>query len=100
MKKVKQIIPTSDEIISLRELKLLVTSIIRGKAGIRIKCLMDGGTWTSHFLNIIMLTERGLVLTDEANDKIKSIRFKDHVVQFVLDRPFDNYDSNLAYPVH
>lgn len=99
MKKTKEIIPTSNEIISLQELKLLVTSIIRGKARIRIKCLMDGGVWAQQFSNIIMLTERGLVLTDDANDKIKSVRFKDHVVQFVLDRPFESYDSNLAYKV-
>jgi hypothetical protein len=61
---------------------------------------MDGGVWTQQFLNIIVLTERGLVLTDETNDKIRSIRFQDHLVQFVLDRPFNNYDSNLAYLVH
>ena len=100
MKKTKQIFPTSKEIISLLELKLLAASIIHQKASIRIKCLMEGGAWTSQFLSILMVTDRGLVLNDETTDKIKSISFMDHVVQFAIDRPFDNYHSDLAYPVH
>ena len=99
MKKLKEILPTSNENISPLELKLLAKSIISHKAKIRIKCLLAGGSWTNQFLSVMMVTERGLVLNDDASDKIKSISFIDQVVQFVLDKPFDNYNSNLAYVV-
>ncbi|HEY3405383.1 MAG TPA: hypothetical protein VGK59_18485 [Ohtaekwangia sp.] len=100
MKKLKQLLPISNEIISVQELKLLVASIIHQKAKIRIKCLTDGGVWTTQFFSVMMVTDKGLVLNDEATDKIKSIRFIDQVIQFVLDTPFNNYNSNLAYLVH
>ncbi len=100
MKKIKQPLPISNEIISVQELKFLVASIIHKKANIRIKCLTDGGIWTTQFYSVMMVTESGVILNDEVTDKIKSIRFIDQVIQFVLDRPFDNYNSNLTYLVH
>jgi hypothetical protein len=92
--------PIANEIISLLELKLLVKSIVNKHANIRIKCLLDGGTWTTDFLSVLMVTEKGLVLNDDSNNKIESIEFLNQVIQFVIDKPFDSYDSNLAYVVH
>jgi hypothetical protein len=97
--KAKQPIPLANEIISLLELKLLVQSIINKHADIRIKCLLEGDTWHEHFFNVLMVTEQGIVLADETNSKIKSIRFMDAISQFVIDKPFDSYNSNLAYGV-
>jgi hypothetical protein len=99
MKKLEETLLTSNENISPLELRLLAKSIINNKANIRIKCLLDGGSWTDQFLSIMMVTERGLVLNDDVTNKIKSINFIDQVVQFVLDKPFDNYSPNLAYIV-
>jgi hypothetical protein len=97
--KVKQSLPVANELISLLELKLLMKSIINKHANIRIKCLLDGGAWTNQFFSVSMVTENGLILSDDSNRKIRSIRFLNQVIQFVIDKPFDNYNPNLAYNV-
>jgi hypothetical protein len=97
--KTRDILPNSNEVISLLELKLLAKSIISKHAKIRIKCLLEGGSWTGQFLSVMMVTEKGLVLSDDSNNKIKSIRFIDQIVQFVIDKPFDSYTPNMAYIV-
>ena len=97
--KPRNTLPNSNEIISLLELKLLAKSIIRKHAKIRIKCLLEGGSWTSQFLSVMMVTEKGLVLNDDSNNKIKSIKFIDQIVQFVIDKPFDSYNPDLAYVI-
>lgn len=101
--KTKQILPipaTSPEVISLHELKLLAKSIVNTQAKIRMKCLLEGGSWTSQFFSVMMVTEQGIVLIDDSTDKIKSIKFIDQVVQFVIDKPHDNYNADLAYTVN
>lgn len=92
--------PSANDTISLLELKLLMKSIVSKQAKIRIKCLLEGGTWTSQFLSVMMVTEKGIVLNDDFNNKIKSIKFLHQVIQFIIDKPFDSYVSNLAYVVH
>jgi hypothetical protein len=91
-------IASSTEMISLLELKLLMTAIIAQRAKIRIKCLLEG-VWTKQFFSVMMITDKGIVLSDDSNRKIKNIRFLDQVSQFVIDKPFDSYNSDLAYGV-
>lgn len=90
--------PTASEVISLLELKLLVKSIITKHANIRIKCMLEGDKW-GDFLSVKMVTEKGLILGDDSRNRIRSIKFIDHVVKFVIDQPFDSYNPNLAYVV-
>ena len=97
--KLRQTFPKASDIISRLELKLLMKSIISQKAKIRIKYFMDGGGWSDCFLSVMMVTEKGIVFSDDSNDKIKSINFLDQITQLVIDQPFDGYNSNLAYVV-
>ena len=97
--KLKQTFPKASEIISRLELKLLMKSIISNKAKIKIKFLEEGGRWSSRFLSVLMVTEKGIVFNDDSNNKIKSISFLDQIKQLVIDQPFDGYNSNLAYMV-
>ena len=76
-----------------------MNSILLQKANIRIKCLFDGTTWSPCYLSVVMVTENGAVLKDESRDKIFSISFIQQVIQFVLDKPFDNYYPDQAYTV-
>ena len=98
--KSKEILPTSMDVISILELKLLAKSIIDHHAKIRMKYLIEGGVWTTHFLSVVMVTEKGLVLCDDANNKIESIPFLNDVTQFIIDEPFDSYNANLTYVVN
>jgi hypothetical protein len=98
--KLKQTFPTASDIISCLELKLLMRSIISNQANIRVKYLLEGGAWSSCFLSVMMVTEKGVVLNDDARNKIMSIKFLDHIKQLVLDKPFDGYNPNFAYVVN
>ena len=97
--KLKQTFPRASDMISRLELKLLMKSIISRKAKIRIKYLLEGGKWSDRFLSVMMVTEKGIVLNDDSNDKIKSISFLEQIKQLVIDQPFDGYNSNLTYEV-
>jgi hypothetical protein len=91
--------PVAKDRITLSELKLLLESIIATHANIRMKCMLAGGKWTGEFLSIIMVTGKGVILNDDAADKITSISLLSQVLQFVVDKPFDGYSSNLTYEV-
>lgn len=91
--------PVSTDTVSPLELKFLMNSILLQKANIRIKCLLDGKSWSDRYLSVMMVTERGAILKDESRDKIFSIPFIQQVMQFVLDKPFDSYYSDQAYAV-
>ena len=97
--KLTQTIPLAGEIISRLELKLLMKSIIGHRAKIRIKYLIEGGVWSNCFLSVMMVTEKGIVFNDDANNEIKSLTFLDQITQLVIDQPFDGYISHLAYIV-
>ena len=97
--KLKQTFPKANEIISRLELKLLMKSIISHQAKIRIKYLLEGGAWSNSFLSVMMVTEKGIVFSDDSNNKMKSIKFLDQIKQLVIDQPFDGYNSNLSYVV-
>ena len=98
--KLKQTFPTASDIISRLELKLLMRSIISNHAKIRVKYLLEGGAWSNCFLSVMMVTEKGIVLNDDSNNKIKSIKFLDQITQLVLDQPFNGFNPNLAYVVN
>jgi len=97
--KLRQTIPSAGEIISRLELKLLMKSIIGHRAKIRIKYLIEGGAWSDCFLSVMMVTEKGIIFNDDANNEITSLKFLDQITQLVIDQPFDGYISNLAYIV-
>jgi hypothetical protein len=96
--KSKELSVSADTVSSL-ELRFLMDSIVSQKANVKIKCLFEGRSWSGPFLSVLMVTEKGAVLKDESSDKILSIPFIDHVMQFVLDRPFDSYNSERTYAV-
>jgi hypothetical protein len=97
--KLRQTIPSAGEIISRLELKLLMKSIIGNRANIRIKYLIEGGTWSTCFLSVMMVTEKGIIFNDDGKNEITSLKFLDQITQLVIDHPFDGYISNLAYVV-
>jgi hypothetical protein len=90
--KTNENVPVATDIISLLELKLLMISIINTHAKIRIKCLMENGIWTNQFLSVMMVTEKGFVLNDDANNKITSVQFLGQVVQYSADLHGINHD--------
>jgi len=98
--KIRETIPIAGEIISRLELKLLMKSIIGHRAKIRIKYLIEGGAWSNSFLSVMMVTEKGIVFNDDANNEIKSLEFLDEITQLVIDQPYDGYISHLAYVVN
>ena len=48
----------------------------------------------------MMVTEKGIIFNDDANNEITSLKFLDQITQLVIDQPFDGYISNLAYVVN
>ncbi|RAW02007.1 hypothetical protein [Pseudochryseolinea flava] len=91
--------PRVEDVISVLEFKLLMKSIVDHHAKIRIKYLPDGGSWTINFFNVVMVTDKGMILSDEENNKILSISLTNGIVQFIIDEQFDSYLPNLAYAV-
>ena len=62
--------------------------------------LIEGGAWSNCFLSVMMVTEKGVIFSDDGKNKITSLTFLDQITQLVIDQPFDGYISNLAYVVN
>ena len=64
---------------------------------LRTRCL--GEMWQPNFMRVLMVTEKGLVLHDEVTSKAVIIPFVRDIVQFEIDKPFEEYQPHFHYTV-
>lgn len=100
MKSHTEIAADTDAIVSVLELKFLLRSILEHHANIHIRYLLNGERWTSHFLTILLVTEKGVILNDEQKNKITSVEFLSDISQFELDKTYESYESKSHYIIN
>lgn len=81
------------------ELKRLLHSLKDSRPDICVRFRLMGEMWQSNHMRIIDIDERGVALNDEAANKLVFIRDLSHVMQFELDRAFQQYQPHYHYSV-
>lgn len=81
------------------QLRQLLFALKEHRPDICIRYRLMGNMWTTNFLRVIKLTEKGVLLNDEISNKFISITDLSHLIQFELDKPFQSYMPYFHYDV-
>ena len=81
------------------ELRRLLIDLRDKRPDICIRFRLLGEMWFLHFMRIILVTDKGVILNNEVTDKLIRIRDISHVMQFEIDRPFQNFRPYVHYDV-
>lgn len=64
---------------------------------IRFRCM--GELWRQHFTRVVIVTERGALFNDEAQNRLLTVRDLSVIMQFELDNRFQNFQPFFHYQV-
>lgn len=85
-------------LISVLELKRLISDLSEKRPDICIRFRLLGELWAVHFISVIKLTEKGGLFFDD-NNNIISISDLNFVMQFEIDKPFQTFQPYYHYEV-
>jgi hypothetical protein len=83
--------------ISVLELKRLLIELRDKRPDICIRFRLLGEMWFPHFMRIVLVTAKGVVLNNEVSNKLVIINRLSQVIQFELDRRFQNFKPHFHY---
>jgi hypothetical protein len=81
------------------ELRRLLHELKDLRPDICIRFRLIGEMWQTFHLRIVKVTEKGVALNDEHTNKLMFIRDLKHVMQFELDKAFQQYQPHFHYVV-
>ena len=85
--------------VDILELRRLLVEIREHRPDICIRYRLIGKMWAENFLRIIQVTEDGVLLNDETSNKFIRIPDIAQVIQFELDKPFQQFQPYFHYEV-
>ena len=81
------------------ELRRLLYELKDLRPDICIRFRLIGEMWQTCHMRIIQLTETGVALNDENTGKLIFVRDLKHIMQFELDKAFQQYQPHFHYAV-
>lgn len=92
-------IMTKNNVVSVLQLRRLLHALIDSRPDICIRFRLIGEMWQTNHLRVIQMRENGVVLNDEGSTKMIFIQNLNNVMQFELDRAFQQYEPHFHYNV-
>jgi len=86
-------------LISVLELKRLLVTIVDSYSTVCIRYRILGEMWQPHFMRVIRVTENGVVLEDERNQRMVILADLSQIMQFEIDGRIHQYVPNNHYEV-
>lgn len=90
---------TVRSLISVAELKGLLTLLRETRPDICIRYRILGEMWVVNFVSVFHVTDRGLLLNDENNRRLIAINDLSNIMQFEIDKPFNGFQPYYHYEV-
>jgi hypothetical protein len=86
--------------VTLAELKQLLHTISDYRLNVCFRYRLIGEMWQQNFMRILKITDSGLFLNDEVDNRLIVIRDLSHLMQFELDSMLHSYQPHYHYSVH
>jgi hypothetical protein len=93
------VITQNTNIVSVLELKRLLYALKDLRPDICIRFRLMGEMWQVNHLRIVNIREKGVTLKDEELNELVVVPELNNVMQFELDRAFQQYQPHFHYPV-
>jgi hypothetical protein len=85
--------------INVLELKRLLFALKDSNSGICIRFRLLGEMWQINHSKILQVTEKGVALVDDTTNKLIFIQDLTVIMQFEIDKTFQNYQPHFHYTV-
>jgi hypothetical protein len=85
--------------VSVLELKRLLIELVDKRPDICVRFRLLGEMWFSYFMRIILVTDTGVILNNEVAHKVVPVKDLKTVMQFEIDRRFQNFRPHFHYNV-
>ena len=89
----------TENLVSVPELKRILTTIIDHNLNICIRFRLVGEMWQTGYMRILKLTGKGVLLNDELKNKLISISDLSQIMQFELDSSLHQFQPHFHYEV-
>jgi hypothetical protein len=90
---------TAKSLISVLELKRLLVDLKQKRPDICFRYRLLGEMWMNNAMRVISVTEKGVLLNDEPNNKLLSVSDLSLIMQFEIDAPFQGFQPHFHYHV-
>lgn len=90
---------TKNNFVSVLQLKRLLHALVDSRPDICIRFRFIGQMWQTNHCRVVQIGEKGIVLNDEQSNKMIIIHQLNNVMQFELDRAFQQYEPHFHYNV-
>jgi hypothetical protein len=90
---------TAKSLISVLELKRLLVDLKQKRPDICFRYRLLGEMWMTNAMRVISVTEKGVLLNDEPNNKLNTISDLSLIMQFEIDAPFQGFQPHFHYHV-
>jgi hypothetical protein len=81
------------------ELKRLLVDLKEKRPDICVRYRLLGEMWVMNSMRVIKITDKGVMLNDEQNNKLINLPDLSSVMQFEIDAPFQGFHPHFHYNV-
>jgi hypothetical protein len=85
--------------IHVLELRMLLFDLKKNGKGVCIRFRMLGEMWQNHYSKVLNITETGAAFIEEPTNKLIFVQELNNVMQFEIDKPFQNYKPHFHYSI-
>lgn len=93
------ILETTKSLISVLELRRLLVDLKEKRPDICVRYRLLGEMWVVNSMRVVKVTEKGVMLNDEQNNKLINLPDLSSVMQFEIDAPFQGFQPHFHYNV-
>jgi hypothetical protein len=94
------VIETKNNEVTVLELRRLLHSLKDLRPDICIRFRLMGEMWQNNHMRVLQPSEKGVALNDERTNQLVFIRDLNMVMQFEIDRTFQQYQPHFHYSVN
>jgi hypothetical protein len=99
MNGVDNLVDNSKNLISVLELKRLLVDLKEKRPDICVRYRLLGEMWVVNSMKVIKITDRGVMLNDEQNNRLVNLPDLSSIMQFEIDAPFQGFQPHFHYNV-
>ena len=99
MNEAKDTVEKVKNLISVLELKRLLVDLSEKRPDICVRYRLLGEMWAVNAMRVIKVTEKGVMLNDEQNNRLINLQDLSTIMQFEIDAPFQGFQPHFHYDV-
>ncbi len=93
------IVERNKNLISVLELRRLLVELREKRPDICFRYRLLGEMWVTNSMRVVHVTEKGVIVNDEENNKLINVHDLSAIMQFEIDAPFQGFQPHYHYNV-